>query len=591
MTNGLRRQWRHIDESEQCERAGLQIRVSDGVSGRVAAGSISLRRRLSKAVVPVALWSAIVMVPCIVAHGQSITNVEVTSKTTTKPDIVKFTLKISGRDFGTDKGQIKIRVSPQGPLIGGWPTVDDLSADGTIAYASFTAPSTYDLSTVTLIVGSHASDPYVLAGQGVGTGNLKKYVKVYRSLLDPKTVADIFGRRVAQRFVVIQVTITNRNTDFQFLIHDISLDLTPIMPGGKKYEASSADLSLLRGVAEKGQSMDGRNLTLRILRGAGSVAAGLLGVTTFGSSYAPAVAVFNGPAIAAFSDILPDYTINQMNRLNDSAYAANTIVPKQQSKVVAIFLPQSIFLNDEQRKEFWKDPTTLWTTPTPAAGTPVGSSQGTSNALDLRRLEVMVDGNFITNVEDLAPTVTAGVIEADEMKKFQGDKSEVAGTVSGSFLSGSDITLLNKDLPGVGVRVDSLTDQRLGFVVTSDLPLAPGTVLKLGVIKNQTTKEVDVTVQYTAALPTLTKVDPAGAKQGDKDVVVALTGTNFLPAATQVVVTPAEGITVGAVTVKSSTSAEVKITVADAAPTTAKQMTVVTPGGSSSGQPFAVTKK
>jgi hypothetical protein len=91
---------------------------------------------------------------------------------------------------------------------------------------------------------------------------LRKDVKVYVSVMDPKTVGDVFGRRIGNRFVAIQVTITNRSKDFQLLIHDVSLDLRRIYlhvpsgitrereEGGDRFELSSLELSLLRGVAE-----------------------------------------------------------------------------------------------------------------------------------------------------------------------------------------------------------------------------------------------------------------------------------------------------------------------------------------------------
>lgn len=388
--------------------------------------SASAHRRSIATAFAAVMWAITVLAPFNAALGQSISNVEVSKTTTTsEPDQATFKVTITGNNFGGDKSKITVVVSPQKTLKSP-PTVDDVK-DGTTVNASFTAPTTYDLSTVTVSVGANASDPYVLTkaspSQASGKPNQKKFIKVYRSLLDPKVVSDIFGKRIAQRFVVLQVTIANKNDDYQYLIHDLTLDLQAIMPpppkGGKTYEASSADLSLLRGVAEKGQSMDGRNLTLRILRGAGSVAAGLIGVTTFGSSYAPAVAVFNGPAIAAVAEIFPDYTIGQMNRLSDSAYSTNAIVPKQQSKVVAIFLPQAIFLNGEQRKEFWNDPTTLWAeechksptseTAPSASGMATNSGSAAPHCMDLRYLEVLVDGDFITNVpdQDLASNVPA----------------------------------------------------------------------------------------------------------------------------------------------------------------------------------------
>jgi hypothetical protein len=398
-------------------------------------------------------------VPCA---GQSIANVSVSKKPGSQAQTTDFTLKITGKDFGTNKAQVSLKVAPQASILQG-PVVSDLSQDGTVIIATFTAPDNYDPSTVVVQVGAATGEPYVISA-AAGEGELKKYIKIYRSIVDPQTVADIFGRRIAKRFVVIQVTVTNRNKDYQFVIHDISLDLSKIV--GSHYEVSSTELSLLRGVAEKGQSADRRNVVIRSLRGAGNVAAGLIGIAHFGKSYAPSVAVWNGPVISAVSDIFPDYTINQMNRLNDSAYSANSIIPKEHAKVVAIFLPEAIFLSRDQAREFWRDPTSLW------------------GDLDLRKLGVYVDGNFITNVEDLSPSLTTAAIDPAEMKKLEGDKPQVKGSISGSYLSGTDIKLLNSDLPGVSIRLDGTpTDKKLDFVVKSDHPISPGKFLKIGVSK------------------------------------------------------------------------------------------------------------
>ncbi len=525
------------------------------------------------------------------ALGQSISNVNVSSAESALRQKLEFHLKIVGKAFGTDKDNVSVLVAPNGLSEKLVVVVDGLSKDGTVILAHFTAPDDYDPSTVIVKVGSSESEPYVLPAEALESTTTQtettaqddlanKYIRVYRSIIDPKDIADIFGPRIAKRFVVLQVTVANKSKDYQYLIHDMTFDLATIKKklkikgGGDRYEVSSADLSLLRGVAEKGQLNDKRNITLRILRGVGTVAAGFIGVTDFGASYSPSVATFNGPVTSAFSEAFPDYTINQMNRLNDSAYIANTIVPKQQSKVVAIFLPQSIFLSSEQAKKFWKDPTSLW------------------GDVDLRKIDVFVDGNFIINVEDLVPAVTTGVILPDEMKKFQNDKSQVKGYISGNYLSGTDVKLLNQDLQGASVRLDGTpTDQRLNFIVSSDVPIAPNSVLKIGVVKKETTKEVDVQVQYTAAIPTVTKIDPSEVKQGDKDKVLTITGTNFLPGS-QVLIDPPGGITVP-IDVKNSnsTSLQVKITVADNAATGKRKAIVKTVGQTSETADLTIKKK
>ena len=101
----------------------------------------------------------------------------------------------------------------------------------------------------------------------------KKYIKVWRALMAPKNVADAFGRRIAKRYIAIQLTIANRNTEYQWLIQDASinlrhllhhLDLSPtrceenlerllkmLQQNPRDVFVSSAELTVLRGVAEK----------------------------------------------------------------------------------------------------------------------------------------------------------------------------------------------------------------------------------------------------------------------------------------------------------------------------------------------------
>jgi hypothetical protein len=87
---------------------------------------------------------------------------------------------------------------------------------------------------------------------------------------------------------------------------------------------------------------------LRLFGGIGTAAAGVIGVASFGPSYYESVAVFNGPVISAYMDVFPDYTINQLNRLNDTAYKSNSLIPKEQAKVIVAFIPQAMFVNEKQ---------------------------------------------------------------------------------------------------------------------------------------------------------------------------------------------------------------------------------------------------
>jgi hypothetical protein len=135
-----------------------------------------------------------------------------------------------------------------------------------------------------------------------------------------------------------------------------------------------------RGVTEKGQDLDPRNLTLHVLQGIGSVAGGVSGLTDFSDTMGSAVAVFNGAFLQAFVGIAPDHTATQLNRLSDTAFSSNSVVDKLHAKVFAIFIPVSFFLNKNEQNRFWKDPKRFLA----------------SNPFD--QVDVCVDGALITEV-------------------------------------------------------------------------------------------------------------------------------------------------------------------------------------------------
>ena len=425
-------------------------------------------------------------------------------------------------------------------------------------------------------------------------------IKVYVSVMDPGIVQDVFGKRVAQRFVAIQVTIANQNQNFQFLIHDVSLDLKGVF--GKefadeisvearnacekcvvdcmnlenpvrieeeskdvertrlnkcrdncsqscrfgRFELSSLELSLIRGVAEKGQGEDTRNKTLRYFRAFGTIAAGLIGVASFGPSYPKTIAVFNGPVINAYSELYPDYTINQMNRLSDSAYKSNSLVPKQQAKVLVAFIPQAIFLTSEQRKKFWKDPTTLYPLrKQTTTGTSTTTTTTTNDTIDFRKAIALVDGSFITEIENLPPLVTGVHIDPAQALEFLKPRPVVEGYIVGQFLRDADIDLLN---PPEGMAISlkgKPDDNRLYFIIRSDRRVPRTAVLNYRVFNNQGSQTISQSVTYMPPVPTLdTPAKPLEGVKGGPDVSITLTGTNILPDISRLVIDEESGVKV-----------------------------------------------
>jgi hypothetical protein len=372
------------------------------------------------------------------------------------------------------------------------------------------------------------------------------------TLMDPNNVADVFGSRIAKRYVALQVTIENYNERLDYLIRDVSLDLNKVFPypnpspspsptpsneitqdqkrkgpplatkhpdeegpqrGRYSYRLSSIELSLLRGVAEKGQGQSTRNLLLRLLRATGSIAASFIGVTSVGHSYAPAVAMFNGPVLTSYTDAFPDYTINQLNRLNDSAYRANTLVPKGQSKVLVVFIPQAAFLTDEQRSVFKKNPL------------PLAFPQ--NGEIDFRRAEAIVHGSLIEEVNNQPPSITTGRFDSDSVANFQNAKPVVKGRIIGKYLLDTDIKFADDTKDLSLVQEGTASDNELRFVVKSDKPVKAGRVLSLEVSNSKGRQIYSLPISYTPAPPEIAKAEPKEGTQDTTELEIKLTGKYF----------------------------------------------------------------
>jgi hypothetical protein len=304
-------------------------------------------------------------------------------------------------------------------------------------------------------------------------------------------------------------------------------------------------------------------------------------VASFGPSYPKSVAVFNGPVISAFSEAFPDYTINQINRLNDSAYSANTLVPAKHSKVMVAFIPQAIFLNKTQQKLFWEDPTTLY---------PDGNgSCKISQCVDFRRIGVYLDGDFITEISNMPPIVNSVQFLDNEVQKFENEKPVVKGYILGRFLAGTSIDL-ESGPAGLTVTKDGEpTGDRLNFIIKSTRPIPPDTKLNFIVANAEGTGRYPKDIRYFPSPPTLESIDPAEGAQ-NTSVTLTLKGTNFIPGRTRVLISGA-GIEISDPVDVLGTSLKVTLNIASDALTTVREISVVNDNSQSTPKTFTVTPK
>jgi len=327
---------------------------------------------------------------------------------------------------------VRLGAAPPGPAPEG-------SAPSNVGASASQAPSN---------VGASASQTPSTCGPGTGANN--PLIRVHRLLMAPKDASDDFGYRLGRRYIIYQVTISNDNKDYQYLIHDVSVDLSTLFhaePGTYLYTASSQDLTLLRGVPEKGQDLDRRNLILHVLQGVGSVAGAVSGLTSFTDVLSSSAAVFNGPFLQSYVGIAPDHTATQLNRLSDSAYITNTLVEKQRARTIAMFVPEATVLSKADQKAYWKDP------------------QAFLQGFDLNQADVCVDGAFVTTVAP--PTLTAAKLAP----KVPGTKL-AAGVPATLTVQGSNLAAGDTQVVGLGTTVAVITTN--GTSASVDVTLPPG---------------------------------------------------------------------------------------------------------------------
>ena len=237
-----------------------------------------------------------------------------------------------------------------------------------------------------------------------------------RSLLGWQETADIFGRRIANTYLAVQVVVRNLNQDSDYLIQDV------ILAAPNTKFGSGRDKLLARGVGIVGQSQDPRNMVMSALDTLAATSGAIALIGTQGAMVSSNFMNLQNAnnVLTAFIPPLkrwfPDFTVDQLNRLNDLAFSASTtykmLVPKGGSSPFVTFVAQKLFADPVHKwspAEFvWHENNTyvlvagvhIQEVPGPAIGslnptsgppgtsltingTNFGSSQGTSGSVNI----------------------------------------------------------------------------------------------------------------------------------------------------------------------------------------------------------------
>ena len=142
------------------------------------------------------------------------------------------------------------------------------------------------------------------------------------SIVPDTEVSDEFGYHVSNLYTAIQVRVSNKNPQYDFLLRDIVLTL----PDGRV--TSGRIRRFAQGVAVKGKTHDRRSIAFNSLTAMGGVYGAL---ASFGSAgFTTAGNVLQGAFMSSFNQIFPDYTADNVNRFNNSVFDDQnpSIVPK-----------------------------------------------------------------------------------------------------------------------------------------------------------------------------------------------------------------------------------------------------------------------
>lgn len=209
-------------------------------------------------------------------------------------------------------------------------------------------------------------------------GNVNENVSAQAVLIPRVDARRIFGKEIAENYAVVEVNISNKNPDAALLIHGIFIDYSnwPLSgmskndlrtfdkPDGpfadfqsatRPSQVASEEYRVVRGQLLDAQAWTKRNLAIRLLTFAGSLASAY----TFSLNERGIIQGINaatGVGIPGLAAAFPDSTIDQLNRVSDFGYRANRLVPKQGAEVVVCFFPIDRFLTPGFRKLFLKSP-------------------------------------------------------------------------------------------------------------------------------------------------------------------------------------------------------------------------------------------
>lgn len=417
-------------------------------------------------------------------------------------------------------------------------------------------------------------------GYSLGRPMVGNNVAVHAVLLPFEVCRRVFGRETARNYAAIELIVSNRNPDAALIVQSIFIDYsqwalsgrvrfkpregdTGFEAGTNPAHVASVEYRLVRGQLLEAQPWSARNIFLRSLKAAGSVAAGYQFAFSE-QGVIRGIAAFNGQFVPAAEFFWPDSTTTQANRISDVGFQVNKVVPKESSEIVVAFYPIERFLTPGMQKLFREVPALFFAPASLAFDRKVQEllKKYAPDVIDEDKISALREAlkagrtsedddtiKFLNSFSlNAVRVVVAGVMSVDvdavpatteEITVAGGDSPETwlepgarTGVVHGRFLGGATLSIVEADeydISKVAVVADGSTDRDLKFQFTTSKPILENTVLTFRVAKKTKVQGKDKPLDSNPYLYRVAyRLDPprvkSTTKTGDK---IVITGVNF----------------------------------------------------------------
>ena len=206
--------------------------------------------------------------------------------------------------------------------------------------------------------------------------NVSNSVSVDSVLLPYKVAKKTFGGEIADNYAVVQITISNHNSDAALIVHSALLDdshwffsgnlsgftsgeavnVSSYQQQNTAFQVSSAESRVVRGEAQDQQPWTARNIAIRAAITIGTLASGFQFFAGGNTQVLSGIASYNGQAIPAFQLFWPDNTQARLNRISDFGFQTNKVIAKSSSDIIIAFFPIDRFLTNSLKTIYKKDP-------------------------------------------------------------------------------------------------------------------------------------------------------------------------------------------------------------------------------------------